>query len=139
MSKTTTLQPIETFDVSIFFSLILFSLATVSCSKKSGSENHSENKEEVIVYTYDSFTGEWGPGNAIAELFEKSTGCKVTFVDCGDAIQAYNRAVLERNNPIADIVLGIDNTLSDKAEKFFCSINSFIISFCTTLSANSSL
>lgn len=103
--------------IFLFFSLILFSLATVSCSKKSGSENHSENKEEVIVYTYDSFTGEWGPGNAIAELFEKSTGCKVTFVDCGDAIQAYNRAVLEKNNPIADIVLGIDNTLSDKAEK----------------------
>lgn len=101
----------------LFFSLILISLTTVSCTKKNGSEKSSEKSNEVIVYTYDSFTGEWGPGAALEELFEKRTGNKVTFVDCGDAIQAYNKAVLEKDSPYADIVLGVDNTLSEKAER----------------------
>ena len=42
--------------------------------KKSDAENVSEVSEErlgeVIVYTYDSFSGEWGSGPEIARRFE---------------------------------------------------------------------
>lgn len=100
-----------------FISLTLVaSTLFVACNKKSENANVSDaRKKEVVVYTYDSFAGEWGPGDALVELFNKNTDYTLTLVDCGDAVQAYNRAVLEKDNVQADVVLGIDNNLAPKA------------------------
>ncbi len=99
--------------LKITFSILSLTVLTdfISCTKKSEREN------TVVVYTYDSFAGEWGPGAKMAELFKEKTGLTVNFVDCGDAVQAFNRAVLEKDSPNADIVLGIDNNLADEAKK----------------------
>ncbi len=76
----------------------------------------SARAKEVIVYTYDSFSGEWGPGNEIAAKFEAKTGYKLTFVGLDDAISALNRAKLEKNNVQADVILGIDNNIAQDAK-----------------------
>lgn len=103
----------KAFIINLFLLISLLSV-TVSCSKK--NENKTDERlNEVVVYTYDSFAGEWGPGPELSEKFEKATGLKLTLVDCGDAIQAYNRAVLEKDNVQADIVIGIDNTICKMA------------------------
>ncbi len=94
---------------SIFVSFTMF-----GCSKK--AEISDERAKEVVVYTYDSFCGEWGPGAAIARKFEEKTGLKVNYVDCGDGVEVLSRAILEKNNTVADVILGLDNNLALKAE-----------------------
>ena len=87
-----------------FVLLTIVGLAALTgCSKKSPAD--AERAKEVIVYTYDSFVSEWGPGPEIEELFEKKTGLNLTFVDCGDGVQLLSRAVLEKNNVAADVIL----------------------------------
>ena len=58
--------------------LIVVSILFSSCSKE-------EKVDEVVVYTYSSFSGEWGAGPKIAKLFEEKTGTRVKFITCKDA------------------------------------------------------
>lgn len=102
----------------ILSSIALLSLTLTACSKKQESKETVKDdprKKEVVVYSYDSFVGEWGPGPELEKLFEQKTGLDLVFVDCGDAVQAYNRAVLEKDAVQADVIVGIDNNLADKA------------------------
>ncbi len=101
-------------------SYILITLLTIiGFASLTGASKKSDKKlaraKEVVVYTYDSFISEWGPGPQIEELFEKETGLNLTFVDCGDGVQVLSRAVLEKNNVQADVILGLDNNISKKA------------------------
>lgn len=72
---------------------------------------------QIVVYAYDSFTAEWGPGPMIEEAFEEETGIEVRFESLGDAGQVLQKAIMERDNPKADILLGIDNNMLSKAKK----------------------
>ncbi|WP_294428859.1 thiamine ABC transporter substrate binding subunit [uncultured Treponema sp.] len=104
----------------IFSSIITSSVLFFACHKAESSKNGANGqspseKGEVTIYTYGSFVSEWGPAPKLAEKFEKSTGIKANFVDCGDAVQALSRAILEKNNCQADIILGIDNNTAPKA------------------------
>ena len=38
--------------------------------------------ETLTVYTYESFTAEWGPGPQVEKAFEAECGCDLKFV-CG--------------------------------------------------------
>lgn len=101
---------------SFFHTLIILSILLVGgltgCQK-----SNQERQKEVVVYTYDSFCGEWGAGPEIARLFEEKTGIRVNFVDCGDGGEILSKAVLEKKDPFADVLLGLDNNLSDKASE----------------------
>jgi thiamine transport system substrate-binding protein len=72
-------------------------------------------EKRVVVYTYDSFVSEWGAGPEIARLFEKSTGIKVEFVAKGDGGQLLSTLLLEKGRSEADVALGLDNFLAEKA------------------------
>lgn len=98
-----------------FTSVILSFAAILSCSKKSKNNVNNARLNEVVVYVYDSFVSEWGPGPEIEKLFEQKTGLDLVFVDCGDGVQVLSRAVLEKNDVRADIILGLDNIISKKA------------------------
>ena len=80
------------------------------CSKPKGTRT-----KEVVVYTYNSFSGEWGAGPEIARLFEEKTGIKVTYAEVGDSGQILSRAILEKKNPNADVLVGLDNYSAEKA------------------------
>lgn len=101
------------FILSILFLTNLF--VSAACSKKTAAQN--AQKKEVVIYTYDSFMSEWGPGSAIASGFEKATGFSAVYVNCGDGPQILSKAVLEKNRVQADVLLGIDNNLINKARK----------------------
>lgn len=73
------------------------------------------NKNEVVVWTYDSFISEWGPGPEAAKLFEEKTGYSVKWVNHGDAGEVLARLLLEGKKAEADIILGIDQNMMDKA------------------------
>lgn len=70
---------------------------------------------EVTVYAYDSFTADWGVGPLLCEAFEKKTGIKVNMISAGDAAQVLSRAILEKNAPEADVLIGLDENLYLKA------------------------
>ncbi len=74
----------------------------------------SINAQEGItltVVTYDSFAIS---EDVIAE-FEDKTGTTLEFVLLSDAGVMVNQAILRRNNPIGDIMYGVDNTFLSRA------------------------
>lgn len=78
-------------------------------------------EKTLTVYTYESFITEWGPGAKVAEAFEKTCECKVTYVGVADGVELLTRLKLEGAASKADIVLGLDTNLvaEAKATGFF--------------------
>jgi len=70
----------------------------------------------LTVYTYESFTSEWGPGPKVKEAFEKTCGCSVKFVSVADGVALLSRLKLEGAATKADVVLGLDTNLTTEAK-----------------------
>ncbi len=97
---------------------IVFLLITMSFSLFATSNSEAKNAvntDELTIYAYDSFTSDWGPGPQIVPLFEEKYGVKVNLVSFGDAGSVLTKAISEKENPKADIIIGIDNNLLAKA------------------------
>ena len=73
--------------------------------------------ETLTVYTYDSFTADWGPGPKIKQAFEKECGCTLNFVALEDGVAILNRLRLEGKHGKADLVLGLDDGLIGEARQ----------------------
>ncbi len=69
----------------------------------------------LSVYTYDSFTSDWGPGPAIEAAFEQTCECDLQFVGAGDGAALLARIRLEGQRSDADVVLGLDTNLTAAA------------------------
>ena len=72
--------------------------------------------EKLTVYTYESFTAEWGPGPQVEKGFEAACGCDLEFVSVADGVALLNRLKLEGTATRADIVLGLDTNLTAEAK-----------------------
>ena len=64
------------------------------------------------VYTYDSFVTEWGPGPQVEAAFEAVCACDIRFVGTGDGAALLSRLKLEGSQTDADVVLGLDTSLT---------------------------
>ena len=71
----------------------------------------------LTVYTYSSFTADWGPGPAVKKAFESECVCRLDFVALGDGVELLTRLRLEGNSTKADIVLGLALNLAAAAAK----------------------
>jgi len=69
----------------------------------------------LTVLTYDSFAADWGPGPALAKGFEETCACKVAYVTAGDGAAVLSRLQMEGPGSAADIVLGLDTSLTETA------------------------
>lgn len=69
----------------------------------------------LTIYTYESFTSEWGPGPKVKAAFEESCACSVNFVSVADGVALLSRLKLEGAGAKADLVLGLDTSLVDDA------------------------
>ena len=69
----------------------------------------------LVVYTYDSFTSEWGPGPQVKVAFEARCNCTLDLVGLEDGVSMLNRLKLEGNNTRADLLLGLDTSLTAEA------------------------
>ena len=69
------------------------------------------NDEKLIVYTYDSFASEWGPGPSVEKSFEKLCKCDLEFIGMDSSIGILGRLKLEGKKSEADIILGLDTNL----------------------------
>ena len=74
-----------------------------------------ETTPTLTVYTYDSFTSEWGPGPQVKQAFEAECQCNLELVGLEDGVSILNRLRLEGDNTRADLLLGIDTNLTAEA------------------------
>lgn len=79
-------------------------LFVAACADSAGSS-------EVALLTHDSFLVSEG----VLEAFTEDTGITVTVLKSGDAGTMVNQAILTKDNPIADVLYGIDNTFLSRA------------------------
>lgn len=70
---------------------------------------------KLTVYTYGSFSSEWGPGPNIEEAFEQSCECDLVWVTLDDAALLLSRIRIEGESTRADVVLGLDTSLMAEA------------------------
>ncbi len=94
-------------------SRITQALIAVSCLLQ--FVNAYAGKQTLTIYTYDSFTSDWGPGPLVKKAFEEQCNCTLEFVGLEDGVALLSRLKLEAANTKADIVLGIDTNLTAEA------------------------
>ena len=75
------------------------------------------NAEKLIIYTYDSFVSDWGPGPLIEKKFKEKFNTEIKFVAVDSAATLLSKIILEGSSTKADIVLGLDMNLFDAANK----------------------
>jgi thiamine transport system substrate-binding protein len=67
--------------------------------------------DTVTLLTHDSFV----VSDGVLESFTRQTGVSVEVVRAGDAGAVVNQAILTKDNPLADVIFGIDNALLPRA------------------------
>ena len=67
------------------------------------------------VYTYQSFASDYGPGPALKKGFEAQCHSTLNFVAIDSAIGALRRVQLEGATTSADVLLGLDTSISGEA------------------------
>ena len=93
----------------LLLSTLLASLASVPATR-------ADEKPILTVYTYNSFTSEWGPGPTLEKAFEGTCACDVNWVALEDGAALLARLKLEGKNTKADVVLGLDTNLTAEAK-----------------------
>ncbi|WP_422366598.1 thiamine ABC transporter substrate binding subunit [Pelagibius sp.] len=100
--------------------LAALGLAAVITAGLSGAPDvleAAEAKKRLTVYTYDSFTSDWGPGPQIKEAFEADCNCLLDFVAVDSSVGVLSRLRLEGASSKADVVLGLDLNLMAEAKE----------------------
>jgi thiamine transport system substrate-binding protein len=95
----------------VYFTTYLATLSLLALL--SGNANAGTS---LTIYTYESFTAEWGPGPKVEAAFEKECGCDLKFVAVADGVALLNRLKLEGDKSEAEIVLGLDTNLTQEAK-----------------------
>ena len=92
--------------------LILTLLTANSLLVASGQQQTPDSiPKPLIVYSYDSFASEWGAGPSIIAEFEEKYGVTVELHAPGDGVMVLSQLIMEKDNPKADVVIGLDNNL----------------------------
>ncbi|MBO0664109.1 thiamine ABC transporter substrate binding subunit [Jiella flava] len=73
-------------------------------------------KPTLTVYTYDSFSADWGPGPKLKADFEATCDCTLDFVGLEDGVSILNRLKLEGPSTKADVALGLTTDLIPEAK-----------------------
>lgn len=71
----------------------------------------SQDSDTVVVVTHDSFA----VSEDVLIQFEQQTGITVEILRSGDAGQMVNQSILSKNNPLGDVLFGVDNTFLSRA------------------------
>jgi thiamine transport system substrate-binding protein len=76
-------------------------------------DNVVAEEKTITLMTHDSFN----VSQEVIGIFEKRQGVKVRFLKAGDAGVALVQAILSKENPLADVFFGVDNTFLSRALK----------------------
>jgi thiamine transport system substrate-binding protein len=87
-------------------------LLAAACSSGDDSASTSTTpttqkfEKEVVLMTHDSFA----VSKSVLAVFEQQTGYDVKVLKAGDAGEAVSKAIVTKENPVADAFFGVDNT-----------------------------
>ncbi len=100
---------------SIVLCMIMTTLLACSSSEQKKDEKSDSVKEipDITIMTHDSFS----VSKEVVAKFEAKVKAKMVILKSGDAGEALNKAILSKNNPLADIFYGVDNTFLSRALK----------------------
>jgi thiamine transport system substrate-binding protein len=90
---------------SIILIILITILITMACRPK------SSGPQILTVMTHDSFA----ISESVVEQFESENNVEVQFLEVGDTGTAVNKAALSKDNPLADVFYGVDNTFLSRA------------------------
>ncbi len=90
---------------------LVATLALGACSATGSDGGGDEGTEVLRVVTHDSF----GLSDGLMADFEERTGYTVEHITPGDGGALVNQLVLTRDNPLGDVVYGIDNSFAARA------------------------
>ena len=100
--------------VSLALAVSLILSACSAATTGQGDElQTADDLRTLTVMTHDSFS----ISEEVLQVFNEQTGIEVKFLKAGDAGIAVNKAILAKENPLADVFYGIDNTLLSRALK----------------------
>jgi thiamine transport system substrate-binding protein len=71
----------------------------------------SEGPSEIVLMTHDSFA----VSEDVLAAFTEETRITVRVLNAGDAGAMVNQAILTKDNPLADVLFGVDNTFLSRA------------------------
>lgn len=83
----------------------------LATTEPSPTQSSPAGARSLRVMTHDSFA----VSEEVVAAFEQATGIQVEFILSGDAGSALNRAILSKDNPLADVFYGVDNTFLSRA------------------------
>ncbi|MGD8586778.1 MAG: thiamine ABC transporter substrate-binding protein [Chloroflexota bacterium] len=91
---------------------LLIILLTAACAgEQAGQGGGAEGPREVVVMTHDSFA----LSESVLASFEETHNARVVLLPAGDAGSALNQAILAKDDPLADVFFGVDNTFLGRA------------------------
>lgn len=71
----------------------------------------TQEPSEIVLMTHDSFA----VSDDVLAAFTQETGVTVRVLNSGDAGAMLNQAILTKDNPLADVLYGVDNTFLSRA------------------------
>jgi thiamine transport system substrate-binding protein len=112
------------FPFSMIMILLLISLPVAACGTTPGTE--SIEGQTLTVMTHDSFS----ISEEVLNEFQDEYGVEVRFLKSGDTGTAVNKAILSKDQPLADVFYGVDNTFLSRTleEDIFESYQSPLLS-----------
>jgi len=84
--------------------LAVAAVAAAACSDSSGDDS-------LTLVTHDSFA----VSDDVLAAFTEETGVEVKVLPAGDAGAALNQAILTADDPLGDVIFGVDNTFLSRA------------------------
>ena len=100
--------------IDLFLAITLVFLITVFACEQANEDStiiEEKDPQSLVIVVHDSFD----ISKSLIDKFEEENNATITIVKGGDAGEVLNRAILERGNPSADLLYGIDNTYLSKA------------------------
>ncbi len=84
---------------------------TEANTDKSEAAADAAEPETLILMSHDSFD----VSPEVISAFEEKNKAKIEFLNAGDAGATLNQAILSKENPLADVFWGVDNTFFSRA------------------------
>lgn len=97
-----------------FFAVLAIMVCFAAVLSAQPAQEEGAKGNVLTVYSSSSFCGEWGAGPSLAKAFQEKTGYTVNLVDCGSTGEMVTKLISEKDNPKADVVVGIPTTMAEK-------------------------
>jgi thiamine transport system substrate-binding protein len=94
--------------LSLFLLAVLLALVATACGDD-GSAGRGD--DTVTLVTHDSFA----VSKPVLRAFTEQTGIEVEILQAGDAGAMVNQAILTKDDPLGDVLFGVDNTFLSRA------------------------